>query len=150
MMEFDTVLVPVDFSDESAHAYARALQLVTGSNPLVVLLHVLDPGLADFAAVHSFGSAEEAMQTMRQQATEKLQELKERKLDNVDVQTMLCEGIPFLEIVKKADELQVHAIVMGKIGLRGKVERALFGSTAERVIRASTRPVLVLPWDKNG
>jgi len=148
MMEFDTVLVPVDFSEASEHAYARALELVTGSNPLVVLLHVLDPGLADFSETHGFGSAEETMRIMRQNAESRLQEYQERKEGNVDVQTMLCEGVPFLEIIKKADELQVHAIVMGKFGARGKVERILFGSTAERVIRASTRPVLVLPSER--
>jgi nucleotide-binding universal stress UspA family protein len=145
MMEFDTVLVPVDFSEASEQAYVRALELVTGSNPLVVLLHVLDPCLADFSETHGFGSAEETMRIMRQSAESRLQE---RKEGDVDVQTMLCEGVPFLEIIKKADELQVHAIVMGKFGARGKVERILFGSTAERVIRASTRPVLVLPLER--
>ncbi|NIL98421.1 MAG: universal stress protein [Planctomycetales bacterium] len=146
MMEFDTVLVPVDFSEASEQAYDRALELVTGSNPLVVLLHVLDPGLADFSQLHGFGSAEETMRIMRQNAENKLLDYQQRKPSGVDVQTLLCEGVPFLEIVKKADELQVHAIVMGKVGTRGQVERMLFGSTAERVIRASTRPVLVLPW----
>ena len=36
----------------------------------------------------------------------------------------------------------VHAIVMGT---RGTAESLLFGSTAERVIRVTTRPVIVLP-----
>ena len=35
--------------------------------------------------------------------------------------------------------------VMGKYGARGSIEKLLFGTTAERVIRGSTRPVITLP-----
>ena len=39
----------------------------------------------------------------------------------------------------------VDAIVMGKVGARGTLETLLFGSTAERVLRGSRCPVVVLP-----
>ena len=58
---------------------------------------------------------------------------------------IICEGRPFMEILQKADDFAVDAIVMSKVGRRGKVEELLFGSTAEKVLRGSTKPVLVLP-----
>jgi nucleotide-binding universal stress UspA family protein len=63
----------------------------------------------------------------------------------IAVDTLISEGLPFLEILRKADDFAVDAIVLGKIGTRGPVEKLLFGSTAEKVLRGSRRPVIVLP-----
>ena len=82
---------------------------------------------------------------MRKRSEQLLDEYKQSVEADVTIETMVAEGVPFVEIIKKAEELHVHAILMGKFGLRGKTEELLFGSTAERVIRASRRPVIVLP-----
>lgn len=148
MIDFNTLLVPVDFSPASRAAYAHALELVTGEKPFIVLLHVLDPALADFADAHGLGSTKDVLQSMRKRAEGKLEDFKQEAKDNVDVESIISEGVPFLEILKKADEFQVHAIVMGKLGTRGKIEELLFGSTAERVIRGSATPVIVLPFER--
>ncbi|MEO8496467.1 MAG: universal stress protein [Planctomycetota bacterium] len=46
---------------------------------------------------------------------------------------------------RRTSDVAVDAIVMSKIGRRGKVEELLFGSTAEKVLRGSNKPVLILP-----
>lgn len=144
-VDFNTLLVPVDFSENSKIAFAQALGLVSGDNPVVILLHVIDPSLLDFAEAHEMGSRQQLSQCMHERAELLLKEYKEACPAEIEVDTLISQGLPFLEILQKADDFAVDAIVMSKIGRRGKVEELLFGSTAEKVLRGSTKPVLVLP-----
>jgi nucleotide-binding universal stress UspA family protein len=47
--------------------------------------------------------------------------------------------------VKVANELEMDLIVVGVHGGDAKLETLLFGGTAEKVLRASDRPVLCVP-----
>jgi nucleotide-binding universal stress UspA family protein len=143
--EFNTLLVPTDFSPSARVAFQRAVGMACGDDPLIILLHVIDHSLIDFACQHEFATQEAATQAARAWAERKLEEFLVDVKPRVEVRTIICEGQPFLEILKKAEEFLVDAIVMGKIGVRGSLEKLLFGSTAERVLRGATRPVVVLP-----
>jgi nucleotide-binding universal stress UspA family protein len=144
-IEFNTLLVPTDFSPASRSALERAISLASGDEPLVIVLHVIDVTLIDFAAAHDFATREAASQLVRARAEAELAQFQRDLETKVEIRAIICEGLPFLEILKKAEEFLVDAIVMGKIGARGTLEKLLFGSTAERVLRGSTRPVFVLP-----
>jgi nucleotide-binding universal stress UspA family protein len=52
-------------------------------------------------------------------------------------------GIPYEEILKKAEEENIDLIVMGTHGRAG-IDHFLFGSTAERVVRKAVCPVLTV------
>jgi nucleotide-binding universal stress UspA family protein len=144
-VDFNTLLVPVDFSDNSKSAFAQAIGLVSGDNPVLIVLHVIDPSLLDFAEAHDMGSRQQLSQRMHERADQLLKDYTAACPDGIEVDVLISEGLPFLEILQKADDFAVDAIVMSKIGRRGKVEELLFGSTAEKVLRGSTKPVLVLP-----
>jgi nucleotide-binding universal stress UspA family protein len=144
-VDFNTLLVPVDFSDNSKSAFAQAIGLVSGDNPVVILLHVIDASLSEFAEVHGLGSGADITHRMREHAETQLQEYISLCPDEIEVDPIISEGRPFLEILQKSDDFAVDAIVMSKTGRRGKVEELLFGSTAEKVLRGSNKPVLVLP-----
>ncbi|MDP6466134.1 MAG: universal stress protein [Pirellulaceae bacterium] len=144
-VDFNTLLVPVDFSHNSKTAFAQATWLVSGDNPVVILLHVIDSSLPKFAEAHDLGPRGEITHRMRKRAEAQLQEYVDASPDEIEVDSIISEGLPFLEILQKADDFAVDAIVMSRIGRRGKVEDLLFGSTAEKVLRGSSKPVLVLP-----
>jgi nucleotide-binding universal stress UspA family protein len=94
------------------------------------------------------GARDDIAQQMRERATAQLREFVAACPDGIEVDPIVSEGTPFLEILQKADDFAVDAIVMSKIGRRGQVEDLLFGSTAEKVLRGSSKPVLVLPVGK--
>ena len=71
--------------------------------------------------------------------------MKERFQDRAEIDTIVCEGTPFVEILRIAEDFAVDAIVIGKVGTRGTAEKLLFGSTAEKVVRGSRLPVVMLP-----
>lgn len=147
MLELNSLLVPVDFSTTSKAAYEQALDLATGENPSIILLHVIDGAIADLVASLGLGSKEDIIARMRERAQRELAAYAKPADKPIEVQIIICEGVPFFEIIRKADELLVDAIIMGKFGARGRIEKLLFGTTAERVIRGSTRPVITLPME---
>lgn len=144
-VDFNTLLVPIDFSENARVAFSQAVALASGENPVVILLHVIDSTLLDFAESHELGARNDIAQQMRERATAQLQEFVAACPDGIEVDPIVSQGTPFLEILQKADDFAVDAIVMSKIGRRGQVEDLLFGSTAEKVLRGSSKPVLVLP-----
>jgi len=71
--------------------------------------------------------------------------LREEGMDGDDVEAVVCEGVPFLEVNKKAVESNAEMIIMGSRGKMGDMESIFFGSTTEKVLRFITRPVLCVP-----
>lgn len=145
MPEFNALLVPVDFSPAARKAFDYAAELVSGDEPVLMLLHVMDTRQIEFAVAHELAAREEVLDVMRTRAQRALADYRPPADRHIEVMTIILAGIPFLEIIKKAEELKADAIVMGKYGLRGQIDPYLFGTTAEHVIRGSTRPVIVLP-----
>lgn len=144
-LPFGTLLVPVDFSPPSIQAADRAFLLASGEAPVVILVHVIDSMLVEFAVQHGWGDAVTVTDSMRQRAEREMQHLKSRAPDDISVDTIISQGTPFLDILRKADEFAVDAIVVGKSGGKADLEKLMFGSTAEKLLRASHHPVLVLP-----
>jgi nucleotide-binding universal stress UspA family protein len=144
-LEFNTLLVPVDFSAASEWAVSCAYQLASGEQPVVIVLHVIDISLVQLAVKHGWGSQEEVTAQMRRHAEKELASYRQQASQGIQVDAVVSEGVPFVEILRKAEDFAVDAIVIGKTGTRGPLEKLLFGSTAEKVLRGSRRPVIVLP-----
>jgi glycine betaine transporter len=146
--QLGSLLVPIDFSPTSAAAFQHAMALATGKKPLLILLHVVDPSLVHFAVEHGWGSQKEVMETTHRHAEQRLAAYRQQVSGDLEIETIISDGIPFVEILRKAKDFAVDAIVIGKVGVRGRIEKILFGSTAEKVLRASQHPVIVLPFDE--
>jgi nucleotide-binding universal stress UspA family protein len=81
----------------------------------------------------------------RAQATERLNKKVTLVSDgSVPISTILAEGVPYENINRIAEQTNADLIVINLQG-KGRLERALLGTTAERVIRTATVPVLSLP-----
>lgn len=142
---FNSLLVPTDFSENAWSAFQHARLLVDGDESEIVVVHVIDSGFVNQIAQLGMGDHDELLAVMREKAKTKLQRYSENSDDTTNIDTLVCEGVPFLEIIKKADDFAVDAIVMSKLGERSQADTLLFGSTAEKVTRGSKKPVIVLP-----
>ena len=133
-----TVVVPVDFSDNSADAVATALEMV--AEPAAVhLVHVLFP-LDSVSPGVVWGEVnDETREKAVRQCFEKF--LAENKISSVNVDVLI--GDPGLEISEFAEKLGAELVVIPSHGYHG-VKRLFLGSVAERVIRHALCPVLVL------
>jgi len=63
---------------------------------------------------------------------------------SVPVTTLLADGVPYETINRLAEKINADLVVINLQG-KSRLERALLGTTAERVIRTATVPVLSLP-----
>lgn len=145
MLELNEILVPVDFSPEAQAVFRRSLSMLNGDQPSVILLHVIDPALADLLEAQGLGERSATLQSLHSRAEAMLERLRGLAPAGVDVVTIVSEGVPFYEIVSKADDFAVDAVVMARTGSSNPAEALLFGSTTDRVVRACRRTVIVVP-----
>lgn len=147
---FQKILIPVDFAPCSREAYLVGLRLARNFQSQVILLHVIDTKSLD--ALNALGLAlpsEEKAQKKRLHHQARilargLLALPEAK--GIKISRLLSEGKPFMEIARMTRTEQVDLVVMGSYGGQtGDITRIFFGSTAEKVVRTVTCPVLCVP-----
>ncbi len=140
------VLVAVDFSESSAQALRMSRSIMGRKPDRIAVLHVIDPKFVESCVENQIGTEGQIKKTLFLQAKKKLKDfLHEGGMDGQPVEELVCEGIPFLEINKKAVETNADLIIMGNRGNSGDMQTIFFGSTTERVLRFMKRPVLCVP-----
>lgn len=142
MKAFSTILFPTDFSENSEYAFDYALTLAKQFNARLVVIHVINEpvDLRGFYVPHvSFEKLEEEIVSAAEKMMEKFCRTKIKDYPNFT--SSIVSGIPYDEILKKATEENASLIVMGTHGRKG-LDHFLFGSTAERVVRSATCPVM--------
>jgi nucleotide-binding universal stress UspA family protein len=140
------ILVPIDFSLNAQRAFDYAISIIKPAGE-IYLLHVIDTDFVARLNEEGFSEPAAAIDRMRQKAEARLQELiKEQPPSTVHFEAMVVIGKPFAEILRVADDLDFSLIVLGTRGHHGSnLEEMLFGSTAEKVLRATPIPVVCVP-----
>lgn len=133
-----TVVVPIDFSEPSAEAIATAKEF-TARPADVCVLHVLLP-LEYMSPGLVFDTIDD--ETRRTAAEKHCAEFL-AKHGISGVTSTIRFGDPAIEVSEYAKSVQADLIVIPSHGYHG-VKRFLLGSVAERVLRHSECPVLVL------
>lgn len=144
MQPFTTILVAIDFSENSDHAFNYALMLAKQFNANLVILHVINEpvDLRGFYVPHiSFEQLEQEIEAGANNMMEKF--CREKVTDFTNYSSILVTGIPCDEIVSKSKEVDASLIVVGTHGRTG-LDHIIFGSTAERVVRNASCPVLTV------
>lgn len=134
------VLVPTDFSDESAKVVEDWLTQVERPEQLTVL-HVAPhaaPSEADMAIGWNLESNETRSARLLDMLRKKFSDLKYANV-HFDVKF----GTPATEIAKYAENHHTDLIVLPSHGRKG-LARMMIGSVAERVVRLAHCPVLVI------
>ncbi|MEW6209456.1 MAG: universal stress protein [Acidobacteriota bacterium] len=143
-MDIGDILVPVDFSDCSLRALDFALSLVSEDGE-IYLLHVIDNAFLDRVAEHSLGEREEVTTKLRSEAEARLDSVIADKQAGEKINKMIVIGIPFVEILRIAKDLDFSLIAMGIRGSASPLEQLLFGGTADKVLRGTQIPVICVP-----
>jgi nucleotide-binding universal stress UspA family protein len=141
---FKTILFASDFSESSDHAFRYALSMAQKYDSKLALIHVINEpvDLRGFYVPHiSFDKLEEEIEQGALKLMEKF--CRTHMLDFDNYESFVVPGIPYEEIISKSDELNADLIIMGTHGRTG-LDHVLFGSTAEKVVRKSTVPVMTI------
>jgi nucleotide-binding universal stress UspA family protein len=136
-----TILVPVDFSDSARKALQYALALGRLFKAEITLLHVA-PELAEDSRV-TFTMPELQQEILQDAAQNLRREIERAGTAELKLNPVVKKGTPYHEIVETARQMNADLIVIGTHGRTG-LKHVFMGSTAERVVRHATCPVLVV------
>ena len=144
MKPFTKILTAVDFSENSECAFDYALTLATQFNAELTIIHVINEpvDLRGFYVPHI--SFEQLEKEIEESAVSMMAAFCSARLGTfTNYKTAIVTGIPYDEITANASKIDASLIVIGTHGRTG-LDRILFGSTAERVVRSASCPVLTV------
>ena len=140
-LQIRNVLVPIDFSAPSLEAIEAALPLIKHFGADLHLVHVFEPdypasSMVAIPLVVPELEVGERVRRLRDVAEDYSVPLRRENIHAI-------KGRPFEEICRLAQEIDIDLIVIATRGNTG-LKHLLLGSTAERVVRYSPCPVLVV------
>lgn len=143
-MQIKTILFPTDFSQGARAAMDYALAMAQDYKAKLILLYVIqDISIAEWYIPSSI-SAADLVEDMQKSADREMEKWGNEVAAKVpSVERMVVRGVPFVEIIRTAKDRHADLIVIGTHGRTG-IDHMLFGSTAEKVVRKSTCPVLTV------
>jgi len=144
MKPFTKILTAIDFSENSECAFDYALTLATQFGAELTIVHVINEpvDLRGFYVPHI--SFEQLEKEIEESAVKMMDAFCSSKLGTfTNYKTSILTGIPCDEITAAAARIDASLIVLGTHGRTG-LDRILFGSTAERVVRSAGCPVMTV------
>jgi nucleotide-binding universal stress UspA family protein len=132
-MKLRKILCPTDFSESAGEALKSAASLAGDYSAELLVAHVVESP-----------SGPGSVPTMEAAAIKNLEAVSERMISaKVQVRHLVKSGQPAVQIVDLAEKNDADLIVIATHGLTGW-RRALLGSVTDRVIRQTTKPMLVI------
>lgn len=138
------ILVPIDFSEYAIEALKVAAQIARKNNSEIVLLHMLELPHQATDFIGAGGKSIPEIMNYKNKSISNLEGLMDADyLKGINV----SEAIEFKKvtdgIIDASQKNNVDLIVMGSHGTSG-LDELMVGSNAEKVVRLSTIPVLVV------
>ena len=131
-LTFNRILFATDLSESSKQGFGFALEMARMMRSDVVLVHALDKMGLTYGGSEMVGYV--SQQNIGEAKANLAEFVAEGSRQNVKIETVVVEGVAGEEILKAADENTADLILI-TVQNKGLVERALLGTTAERVIR---------------
>lgn len=143
------IVLPIDFSDHSAHAakYAVVMSKVIGARLEVV--HVIDSDVHPAYMAAGIDAPSLLDPGLKDRVTAATEEFMRGAQATHDFRVRVAEGKPAVEIVRIADESPDTLVIVAAHGA-GELERIMLGSTTEKIIRLARSPVLTVKREERG
>lgn len=143
-MQIDRILFPTDFSEGSKITAQYAADLATKYAARVYIMHIIYDVARDSGLYGSRLNFESIYDDVRKSAQAELDRRVEKSFKDIaQVETVLKVGVPFEDIITFSQEADIDLIVIGSHGRKG-IDRVLFGSTVQRVLRRAKCAVLTV------
>jgi nucleotide-binding universal stress UspA family protein len=148
---FTSVLCAVDFSKDSEQALAYAASLAQHDRGRLTVMHVVERLPVGYDAITGGGfDMDRFSATMTAAARQHLDAVAAPIMARMTaVETVLGEGKAYKAILHEASLRGADVIVVGVHG-RNALDRLVFGSTAEHLIRRARCPVLAVRTENSG
>lgn len=139
---YEKILIATDGSEYTKNAVDYGIDLARNTGAKLLTIYVVDT--AAFASIPMDAAWESMYGLLKQEGEEAIKYVTERaQTEGLEAEGNLIEGHPADEIIKYSENNSISVIVMGTLGKSG-LDRFLLGSVAEKVVRNSKIPVLVV------
>jgi nucleotide-binding universal stress UspA family protein len=143
---YKKILIATDGSEYTKNSIDYGIELAKNTQAELHVLYVIDT--AAFASIPMDAAWESMYELLKQEGDEATRYAADKaEAQGITVERLTVEGHPAEEIIKYAEKNSMNLIVMGTLGKSG-LDRFLLGSVAEKVVRASKIPVLVVRGKK--
>ena len=139
---YQNIVIATDGSENSRKAISCGIKIAKLSGATVYIVHVVDT----LSVVSDLWTAgKEMIHEMMIRDGKKILSKARKNIEDsgVEVKDVLLNGHPGEEIIKFAENNNIDLIVVGTLGATG-LEKFLMGSVAEKVVRFSKVPVMVV------
>jgi nucleotide-binding universal stress UspA family protein len=143
MHNFKHILCAVDLSQHSTLVAEYAVTLAKAFNSEITVVYAA-PALTQYVGFHvPPSSIENFVGEIITGAEQTMQEFVAGNFKDVTASGKVVNGYAAEEILHLAEEIEADLIVMGTHGRKG-IDRILFGSVAEKVVKGSSIPVMTI------
>ncbi|MHC1753983.1 MAG: universal stress protein [Methanosarcina sp.] len=143
---YRNIVIATDGSASTRRAISYGIEIAKLSGATVHALHVVNTS-STISETWTAGK-ETIYKIMMSEGENIVSEIKEIiEASGVEVKEVLLDGYPSDEIINFAENNNIDLIVMGTLGKTG-LDRLLMGSVAEKVVRGSKVPVMVVRTGK--
>jgi nucleotide-binding universal stress UspA family protein len=159
---YKTILYATDLSPNAAHAFRHAIAVARRFDARIHILHVLpemEPAVLNYIATVM---GEDCLADLELEHKEEVKDGIRRRLHQFakaeladhpeDLERILeieiHHGSAVGQILECADRIEADLVVLGSHG-KERLKYAFLGSVAEKVLRKTPRPVLVVPLQIN-
>jgi len=147
MSDPKSILVPTDFSAYSNAALNKAVELAEQYNSKIYLLHVVDQAIQQCSVDYCFTA--DLMNKLEEQSLKASNDNLQKEVNDIigskklDVVSYVQQGNPAEVILREQQDKGIDLIVIASHGKTGLLKN-LMGSVADKVIKGSKCPVLIL------
>jgi nucleotide-binding universal stress UspA family protein len=143
---YKKILIATDGSEYTKNAVDYGIDLAKNIGAEIRVIYVIDT--AAFASIPMDAAWESMYELLKQEGDTAIKYVTEKaETEGLEVEGNLIEGHPADEIIKYSEKNSISLIVMGTLGKSG-LDRFLLGSVAEKIVRNSKIPVLVVRGKK--
>jgi nucleotide-binding universal stress UspA family protein len=147
-MEIKKILLPTDFTQGALAALPYAVDLAKSYGAKLYFIHVIYDMNAATGLHVPHVSLDAMYEEMQNGAEKEIRNFGSEITEGLkEVETRVIRGVPYEEILSFASENGIDMIIMGTHGRSG-LDRVIFGSTAEKVVRNAICPVLTVRSQK--
>jgi nucleotide-binding universal stress UspA family protein len=145
------IMIATDGSDTAKKAAKVGIEIASRSKGSVLAVYVVDifrlsriPGYATFP-----GLKEKLLELMEKEGQEATKEIEDQaKEAGVSFCKLVVRGEPSDELQRISQESSMDLLIMGSLGRTG-LGKIILGNVAQKVVRDSTIPVLLVPGEAN-
>jgi nucleotide-binding universal stress UspA family protein len=141
---YRNIVIATDGSENTQKAISYGIEIAKLSGATVHALYVVDTSSFSSIPMSTEGGWEAMYEVLKTEGKKAVSAVKSKgEASGVEVREVVLEGHPINEIIEFAEKNNADLVVMGTLGKTG-LDRFLLGSVAEKVVRGSKVPVMVV------